>query len=203
MKRSLGAKPLALPSPVWVIGSYNSSQRPNIMVISWGGICCTNPPCVAISIRKSRSTYANIMEHSAFTINIPSSRHLVETDFIGIVSGANSDKFSVTGLTAVKSGIVNDPYVKEFPLVMECELLHTIDIGSHTQFIAQIIDVKADESVLGKDGLPAAEKVNPIISSASDKAYYALGEYLEQAHSPGMALLDDSACKKTPDSIPD
>jgi flavin reductase (DIM6/NTAB) family NADH-FMN oxidoreductase RutF len=195
MKRSLGAKPLALPSPVWVIGSYNSALRPNVMVISWGGICCTTPPCVAISLQKTRSTYANIIEHSAFTINIPSRRHLAETDYVGIVSGINTDKFSATGLTAVKSKVVNAPYVKEFPLIMECELIHTINIGSHTQFIAQILDVKADEAVLGKNGLPTADKVNPIISSASDRAYYALGEYLERAYSPGISLLDNTAYK--------
>lgn len=190
MKKSLGAKPLALPSPVWVIGSYDSHQRPNIMVISWGGICCTTPPCVAISIRKTRSTYANIIEHNAFTINIPSRRHLVETDYAGLVSGINFNKFSATGLTAVKSSLVNAPFVKEFPLIMECELLHIIDIGSHTQFIAKILDVKADEAVLGNNGLPVAEKVDPIISSACDSAYYALGDYLERTYSPGMALLE-------------
>ncbi len=201
MKISLGAKPLALPSPVWVIGSYNSDQRPNIMVVSWGGICCTTPPCVAISMQKTRSTYTNIIEHNAFTISIPSRRHLVETDYAGIVSGINTDKFAATGLTAVRSAIVNAPYVKEFPLILECELLHTIDIGSHTQFIAHILDAKADEAVLGKNGLPTAEKVNPIISSSSDRAYYALGEYLERAYSPGMVLLDNSAYEKAPDAI--
>ena len=191
MKISLGAKPLALPSPVWVIGSYNSDQRPNIMVVSWGGICCTTPPCVAISMQKTRSTYTNIIEHNAFTISIPSRQHLVETDYAGIVSGINTDKFAATELTAVRSAIVNAPYVQEFPLILECELLHTIDIGSHTQFIARILDVKADEAVLGKNGLPTAEKVNPLISSSSDRAYYALGDYVERAYSPGMILLED------------
>lgn len=192
MKRSLGAKPLALPSPVWVVGSYDSTGQPNIMVLSWGGTCCTTPPCVAIAVQHTRSTHANIIERKAFTINIPSRRYLIETDYTGIVSGTNVDKFSATGLTAIKSERVNAPYVEEFPLVMECRLLHAIDIGSHTQFIGQILDVKADEVVLGENGLPVAEKVDPIISSASDRAYYALGDYLEQAYSPGMALTDET-----------
>ena len=188
MKKSLGAQALAIPSPVWVIGSYNANGRPNIMVVSWGGICCTTPPCVAISIQKTRSTYVNIIEQDAFTISIPSRRYLVETDYAGIVSGIHADKFSATGLTAVKSTLVDAPYVKEFPLILECRLLHSIDIGSHTQFIGQIVDVKADEAVLGDNGLPTAEKIDPIISSAGDRAYYALGEYLERAYSPGMVL---------------
>jgi flavin reductase (DIM6/NTAB) family NADH-FMN oxidoreductase RutF len=191
MKKSLGAKPLALPSPVWVVGSYGADGQPNIMVAAWGGMCSTTPPCIAISIQRTRLTYANIMEYNAFTINVPSKQYLIETDYVGIVSGINADKFSIAGLTAVRSQIVNAPYVKEFPLVLECQLLHVIEIGCHTQFIGQIIDVKAEEAVLGKNGLPVAEKVNPLISSACDRAYYALGEYLEQAYSPGLALVEE------------
>lgn len=190
MKKSLGARPLALPSPVWVIGSYGADGQPNIMVAAWGGICCTTPPCVAISIQQTRLTHANIIENSAFTINVPSKRYLAETDYVGIVSGISADKFSVAGLTAVKSAVVNAPYVKEFPLILECKLVHILEIGLHTQFIGQIIDVKAEEVVLGGDGLPDAEKVSPLISSAGDRAYYSLGEYLEQAYSPGLALLE-------------
>jgi len=190
VKQSLGAKPLALPSPVWVIGTYSSDGQPNIMVVSWGGICCTAPPCVAISLRKTRLTYTNIIESNAFTLNVPSQQYLVETDYLGMVSGIDADKFSVTGLTAVRSEMVNAPYVKEFPLVMECRVLQSIDIGSHTQFIGQIVDVKSDDAVLGNNGLPVAEKVNPLISSACDRAYYALGDRLQQAYSPGMSLLN-------------
>lgn len=192
MKRSLGAMPLALPSPVWVVGSYGADGQPNIMVAAWGGICSTAPPCVGISLQRTRLTYANIIENNAFTINIPSKQYLVETDYIGIVSGINADKFSIAGLTAVKSAVVNAPYVKEFPLVLECKLLHIIELGLHTQFIGQIVDVKAEEAVLGRDGLPVTEIVDPLISSACDRAYYALGEYLEQAYSPGLALLEDN-----------
>ena len=190
MKKSLGAKPLALPSPVWVVGSYGADGQPNIMVVAWGGICSTEPPCVAISVQQSRLTYTNIMECQAFTINIPSQQHLVQTDYIGTVSGGNGDKFSVTGLTPVRSQVVNAPYVQEFSVVLECKLLHTMELGVHTQFIGQILDVKADEAVLGSNGLPVTGKVNPLISSAPDRAYYALGEYLAQAYSVGLTLVE-------------
>jgi len=189
LKKSLGAKPLALPSPVWVVGSYGTDGQPNIMVVAWGGICSTEPPCVAISLQKSRLTYTNIMECKAFTINIPSKQHLALTDYIGIVSGRNVDKFSATGLTPVRSGIVNAPYVQEFSLVLECKVLHTMELGLHTQFIGQIFDVKADEVVLGSNELPIAWQVSPLIASAPDRAYYALGEYLGQAYSAGATLV--------------
>ena len=189
MKKSLGAKPLALPSPVWVVGSYGTDGRPNIMVVSWGGICSAEPPCVAISLQKSRLTYTNIMECKAFTINIPSKQHIAQADYVGIVSGRNVDKFSVAGLTPVRSQVVNAPYVQEFPLVLECKVLHTMELGLHTQFIGQIVDVKADEMVLGSNGLPIPWAISPLIASAPDRAYYALGEYLGQAYSAGTTLV--------------
>ena len=189
MKISLGAEPLALPTPIWVVGSYGANEQPNIMVVAWGGICGTEPPCVAISIKQTRATYANIIQHNAFTISIPSRQYLVETDYAGIVSGVMTDKFSTSGLTAVRSRIVNAPYVQEFPLVLECKLLHALNIGQHTQFIGQIMDVKAEDSVIGDNGYPIAEKIDPIIGSSSERAYYSLGEYLDQAYLPGGVLL--------------
>lgn len=190
MKISLGPEPMALPSPVWVVGSYGTNEQPNIMVAAWGGICSSAPPCLAISIKKTRATHANIVQHRAFTINVPSRNFLAETDYAGSISGISVDKFSAAGLTAVKSRVVNAPYIYEFPLVLECKVLHALDIGAHTQFIAQIIDVKAEENVLGKNGFPLAEKIDPLIGSACERAYYALGEYLDQAGSPGATLLE-------------
>ncbi|CQR70885.1 Flavoredoxin [Sporomusa ovata DSM 2662] len=191
MKKSLGTKLFAMPSPVWVVGSYDANDQPNIMTVAWGGICCSAPPCIAISLRKSRLTYANILQQKAFTINIPSVQHIAETDYIGLVSGKNTDKFEVTGLTPMRSDNVNAPYVNEFPLAFECKLLHAIEMGAHTQFIGQILGVKADEEILDSNGTPLASMINPLISSASDRSYYAFGEYLDQAYSPGLAFLEN------------
>jgi flavin reductase (DIM6/NTAB) family NADH-FMN oxidoreductase RutF len=190
MKISLGSRALAIPSPVWVIGSYGSSSQPNIMVASWGSICCTTPACVSVSLKVSRSTYANIVEREAFTISIPSQDFLYETDFIGNVSGVSINKFSATGLTAVRSTVVDAPYVQEFPLILECSLLHMLEIGSHTQFIGQVMDVKAEEEVLGENGLPSAEKISPLIGSAGERSYYSIGKWLGQAQSVNNWLVD-------------
>lgn len=187
MKRSLGADTLLLPSPVWVVGSYNISGQPNLMTVSWGGICCSAPPCVAISIRKNRLSHSNIIDAGAFTINVPSQQHLSATDLIGTTSGATHDKFSETGLTAVRGEMVNAPYIQEFPLVIECVLMHSLDLGSHTQLIGGILDVKADETILGPNGLPNAAFVNPIIASAPERAYYAIGSCLSQTGRPSQS----------------
>ena len=186
MKKSIGAKVFAMPSPVWVVGTYGENNIPNIMTAAWAGICCSIPPCVAVSLQKSRDSYANIMKHNAFTINIPSSEQAAEADYIGIVSGKKVNKFAATNLTAVKSELVDAPYVGEFPLILECRLIHTVDIGLHTQFIGEIVDIKADDDVVNENGIPSLEKVLPFVYSESDKVYYHIGEQLGRSYSIGM-----------------
>ncbi|MCX9084998.1 MAG: flavin reductase family protein [Candidatus Methanoperedens sp.] len=181
MKKSLGAKTLVYPAPVWVIGTYNKEAKPNVATIAWGGICCSQPPCVAISLRKATYSYGNIVEKKAFTVNVPSEKYVKEAHYFGTVSGRDVDKFGESGLTSVKSDLVDAPYIKEFPLVLECKLIQTIEIGLHTQFIGEIMDVKADESVLTGDQLTDIEKIKPIIFAPDGFGYYGIGKSLREA----------------------
>jgi flavin reductase (DIM6/NTAB) family NADH-FMN oxidoreductase RutF len=179
MKKSLGAKTIIYPVPVWVIGTYNREKMPNVATIAWGGICCSQPPCVAISLRKATYSHGNIVEKKAFTVNVPSEKYVNEADYFGTVSGRIVDKFSESGLTGVKSDLVDAPYVKEFPLVLECKLIHTIEIGLHTQFIGEIMDVKADELVIGENGITDIKKIKPIIFAPDGAGYYGIGNKLK------------------------
>ncbi len=188
MKKSLGAKTLAFPTPVWIVGTYDKEENPNVMTVAWGGICCSKPKSVNISLRKATYSYGNIVERKAFTISIPSEKHVKEADYFGIATGKKVDKFAATGLTPVKSDLVDAPYVKEFPLILECKLIHTIEVGLHTQFIGEIVDVKADESVLGEKGLPDIEKVRPILFGPEIRTYHGIGKYLGQAFSIGKEI---------------
>lgn len=188
MKKSIGAKTIIYPTPVLVVGTYDRAGKPNVMTAAWGGICCSSPPCVAVSLRKATYSYSNIVERKAFTINIPSETYVKEIDYFGIVSGKNKDKFSATGLTPVKSDLVDAPYVKEFPFALECRLLHIIEIGLHTQFIGEIVDIKADESVLGENGTLDIEKIKPILFSPESKTYYRVGQYIGKAFSIGKEI---------------
>jgi flavin reductase (DIM6/NTAB) family NADH-FMN oxidoreductase RutF len=185
MKKSLGAKTLAQPTPVWVVGSYDKEGKPNIMTIAWGGICCSQPPCIAVSIREATYTYGGIMEHKAFTINIPSVSQAKEADYVGMVSGRTVDKFSEVKLTAVKSDLVDAPYIQEFPVVIECRLLQTVEVGLHTQFIGEIEDVKAEESVLDAQGMMDIAKVAPLVFDPGQHAYFSVGERIGKAFSIG------------------
>ena len=158
------------------------------MTAAWVGVCSSQPPCIAVSLRAATYTYGNIVKRQAFTINIPSEKYLKEVDYIGLVSGRDTDKFSAAKLTAVKSELVDAPYVKEFPLVLECKLRHTTELGLHTQFIGEIVDAKADEATLMQEGLPDIERVNPIIYTPITRKYYGVGSYLGEAHAVGKQL---------------
>jgi flavin reductase (DIM6/NTAB) family NADH-FMN oxidoreductase RutF len=184
----MGAKTLAMPTPVWVVGTYDKMGKPNVMTAAWGGICCSKPPCVAVSLRKATYTYGNMVARKAFTISIPSEIHVKAADYFGIASGKKSEKFSTAGLTPVKSDQVDAPYVAEFPIILECKVVHTIEIGLHTQFVGEIVDVKVNESVLNEKGLPDVEKIKPIIFTPEIGTYHAVGHYLGQAFSIGREM---------------
>lgn len=185
MKKSFGPKTLIFPTPVWVVGTYDSGGRPNIMTIAWGGICCSQPPCVAVSLRKATYSFGNIVARKAFTINVPSEEQVKAADYVGMVSGKNQDKFIATGLTPIRAEFVDAPYVKEFPMVLECRLLQTVEIGLHTQFIGEVVDVKVEETALDEKGMPQIEKIRPIVFSPEIRAYHAIGKYIGQAFSIG------------------
>ncbi len=189
MKKSVGAKTLLFPTPVLMVGTYDRSGKPNLMNAAWGGICCSQPPCVAISLRKATYSYGCIVERKAFTVGIACEGKMIEADYCGIASGRDGDKFAVSGLTHVRSDLVDAPYAAEFPVVLECRLLHTNEIGLHTQFIGEIIDVKADTDVCGEDGYLDIMKIKPLIYDTSHKGYHGVGPLLGGAFSVGKGLM--------------
>jgi flavin reductase (DIM6/NTAB) family NADH-FMN oxidoreductase RutF len=185
MKKSFGARTLIFPAPVWCVGSYDGEGRPNVMTIAWGGICCSKPPCVTISLRKATYTYGNIIERKAYTLSVPSEKYAREADYFGIVSGRKVNKFKESGLTPVKSELVDAPYVSEFPMVLECKVIHHFEIGLHTHSIGEIMDVKIDAAVLGDNGAPDISKVKPIVYTPEYQQYYGIGALIGQAFRMG------------------
>lgn len=143
------------------------------------------PPCIGVSLREATYSYGNIVRRKAYTVSIASEAHVKETDYFGVVSGRDVDKFSATGLTSVASDLVDAPYVEEFPLILECKLIDTVKIGLHTQFIGEILDVKADSSILDENGLPDVEKLRPILYSPGNSFYHGVGKCLGKAFSIG------------------
>ena len=188
MKKSLGAKTIVYPTPVFLVGTYDDDQNPNLMAAAWGGICCSVPPCVAVSLRKATYSYDSIMSRGAFTVNIAPAEMVAEADYCGIASGRDQDKFSKINITPVKSKLVDAPYGEEFPFILECKLLSSNEIGLHTQFIGEIMDVKADPKILGEDGKPDIKKIDPIIFDPGTRNYWAVGKNLGKAFSIGKNI---------------
>ena len=185
MKQSIGAKTLAFPTPTWVVGTYDMNGKPNAMTVAWAGICCSTPPCISVSLRKATYSYAGIIENKAFTVNIPSEKYVKEADYFGIASGRDETKFELTCLTPIRSELVPAPYVEEFPVVIECKLLHSIEIGLHTLFVGEIMDIKAEKSILDENGNPNIEKIKPIVYGTGNRSYYGIGCNLGKAFSIG------------------
>ena len=185
MKKSLGGHTFLPTTPVFLVGTYDQEGEANLMTAAWGGICCSMPPCVAVSLRKATYSYSAIMERKAFTIGIPSATQMKQADYIGIATGRKVDKFAETNFTPVKSELVDAPYADEVPFVLECRLLHSYELGLHTLFVGEIVDVKADTNVLAADGLPDISKIKPFIFDSVHQGYHGIGSFLGKAFSVG------------------
>ena len=188
MKRSLGAKTILYPTPVLLVGTYDDEGKPNLMTVAWGGICCSVPPCVAVSLRKATYSYGNIISREAFTVNIPSASQVAEADYCGIETGRKADKFKKQRITEIKSDLVDAPYGEEFPVVLECKLLDTKEIGLHTQFIGEIMDVKVDPLIIGDNGKPDIIKIDPILFDTGGRNYFSLAKNVGKAFSIGKNI---------------
>jgi flavin reductase (DIM6/NTAB) family NADH-FMN oxidoreductase RutF len=190
MKKSVGAKTILYPTPVLVVGTYDAQGRANAMTAAWGGVACSKPPCVSVSLRSATASHGNIMARKAFTISLPGEANAAQADYCGVVSGREHDKFDELGLTAVRSDLVDAPYIAEFPLVLECDVVAIHELGLHTQFIGEVRDVKVDESVLDSAGGIDLARLAPIMYMMGAGGYYGVGELVGAAYSIGKASVE-------------
>ncbi|WP_027185442.1 flavin reductase family protein [Desulfovibrio inopinatus] len=188
MKVSLGAKPMAYPTPAWVIATYDKDNKPNVMTAAWGGICCSKPPCLTVSLRSATFSHAALVERKAFTVNIPTKNQIAQADYFGMASGRDYDKLAAAGMTTSPAGSVDAPLVNEIPLNIECKIVGIHELGLHTQFIGEIMDIQADDSIL-TEGKPDMAKLEPVVFCPEIRTYHALGEFLGRAFSVGKMYL--------------
>lgn len=132
------------------------------------------PPTLAVSLRPQTHTHKNIMINRAFTVSIPRASQALIVDTLGTISGKKVDKFELTGLTPVRSDKVQASYAEEFPVVMECEVVGTADLGSHTMFVGEIVGVLVDDKLTNGESLPDLAQVDPLVFSPGDYAYYSV-----------------------------
>lgn len=189
MKKDLGVHPFLFPMPVLMIATYGQDEVVDVMNMAWGGICDDN--MVALNISEDHQTADNIKERMAFTISVTDASHIAESDYFGIVSGRNvKDKFSRTGMKAVKSSRVDAPIVLDYPLTLECrvvELQHTINGGFRV--LGEIVNVIADSEILDEKGNVDPTKLNAVLFDPFQNGYYKIGEKIGQAWSDGRKYI--------------
>lgn len=186
-RKDFGAKGVITPLPVLIIGTYDENGNPDAMNAAWGGQC--GPRHITIHLSKHKTT-ENIVLKKAFTVAFADAKHVVESDYLGLVS-ANKvpDKIEKAGLHVVKSEFVDAPVICEYPLTIECKLLSFQDDGNGGVVIGEIVNLSASESVLDEEGNIDLGKVSPIMFDSAKNYYRVVGEVVGNAFKDGAALM--------------
>jgi len=164
------------PVPVVMVTCADSSGKPNIITVAWTGTINSDPPMLSISVRKERYSYGLIKEKGQFAVNLTTKKLVYATDFCGVKSGKDTDKFKMTGLTPEKASVIDVPIIRESPVSLECVVKQTLELGSHDMFIAEVVAVQADDALLNEKGKLVLEKADLICYSHGK--YWTLGKEL-------------------------
>ena len=184
-RKNYGAKPLSLPQPVWILGTYDENGVPNAMNAAWGGISEENE--LAVCLSPGHKTCLNFAKTGAFTVSMADAAHAAACDYVGIATGLKTpDKFARAGFTAVKSELVNAPIIRELPICIECRV---IEFNKDSCILrGEIVNVSVDESVL-TDGKLDMAKAAPLCFDPFNMAYHVIGEKVGQAWGIGKELM--------------
>ena len=153
------------PLPAVLVTCRSKSGEDNVFTVAWTGTVCTNPPMAYISVRPSRYSYNMIKETGEFVINLTTEEMAKTTDYCGVTSGRDVDKFQRCGLHKEEADEVNVPMLVESPVNIECRVREAHEYGSHTMFVADVICVHADEKYMNESGRFELEKSNPLAYS--------------------------------------
>ena len=188
MRKNIGAKARGFPTPIVLVGTTDAEGRHNLVTLAWAGICCSEPPSIQVSLRPSRHSHAAIVASKVFSVNIPSQKYVVETDFCGIASGRDTDKPAVAGLSIAPGPVLGVPLATDFPVSYECRLTHTLNVGSHDLFVGEIVACWVEESLLDAKAAVNAAQMAPLLYMTED-GYYDLGARLASSFNVGKPLL--------------
>ena len=162
------------PVPVVMVSVADKEKRPNIITVAWTGTTCTNPAMAYISVRKERYSHGILMETGEFVINLTTEKLAYATDYCGVRSGRDVDKFKEMRLTPIEAQTISAPMIAESPVNIECKVKQILNLGSHDMFLAEVTAVHADEQYMDERGRFDLQKANPIVYSHGE--YYRLGK---------------------------
>ena len=185
MRKNFGSKPVCYPQPVFILGTYDANGVPDAMNAAWGGISEENE--VSVCISENHKTTENILVKKAFTVSMGTADQVVACDYVGIVSGNDEpEKMKKAGFHTVKSAFVDAPVIEELPMTLECKL---ISYDPETDYLfGEVVNVSADEAILGADGNIDIAKLRPIIFDGVHSAYHVIGEKVGNAFADGAQL---------------
>ena len=173
-KQTWKAGNMLYPLPAVMVSVRGKNGEDNIITVAWAGTVCTNPPMVSISVRPERYSYQMIKESGAFVINLTTEDLCYATDYCGVRSGRDVDKFKEMKLTPLPSQHISAPGIAESPLNLECRVKQVVELGSHDMFIAEIVGVTVDDRYMDAKGTFHLNDAKLV--SYSHGTYFELGE---------------------------
>ncbi len=186
--QSIGANAILPITPIAFLGTFDKMNKPNIMAVAWFGIVNSHPPMMSVSVRNERKSYENLLLQKAFTLSIPDETLVAELDFSGIISGSTHDKFEALKLNPSLSEHVNAPYLQECPFVAEFSLISFQNLGSHTCFFGEVMDVKVHSSYIDNENKTLKTNIESILYCPLTREYKNQGQFTGRAFSLGRTI---------------
>jgi flavin reductase (DIM6/NTAB) family NADH-FMN oxidoreductase RutF len=185
-KVTLGPRPLIYPMPTLVIGS-NVDGKADFMAAAWCGIANGTPPMISVGLQHHRQTLKGIRKNNNFSVNVPSVDLVKETDYCGIISGSQTDKASDCKFKVFYGKLKTAPLIDQFPVNLECRVVHMLNLGSHTLVIGQIEEVHITDSCL-TNGKPDVDKIKPLLWVIEGNEYREFGKSIGKAFNIGKQI---------------
>ena len=189
MKKSLGDHTMIFPQPVMLIGTYDENGKEDVMNVAWGGQCGPKQISMSLSRAAQHQTTSNLEKQKAFTIAYADEEHLVQADYVGLVSGKNTpDKMKRSGFTFTKSPVVNAPVINELPLSVSCRVVSMKEEYGEIRIVGEVVDAQADDSVIDENGNVNLDAMHLISLDAAAGVYRKIGEKAGNAFHDGQKL---------------
>ena len=187
-KKELKLHAVVAPTQTVIVSTYDKDGKSDACTLAFYMVSSHKPPCVTIAINATakRKTLQSIMESKAFVLGFPNTDQITEADYLGVESGYNADKLKNCGFTTTDARTVHAPVINEILLSLECELVHSVTVGSHMQLTGEVKNIIAYESILNDNDKIMINKLKPIIYNEEEVEYMSVGEKLADAFKTGM-----------------
>ncbi len=190
-KKELKLHAVVAPTQTVIVSAYDKDGKADACTLAFYMVSSHKPPCVTIAINATakRKTLQSIMESKAFVLGFPNTDQITEADYLGVESGYNADKLKNCGFTTTDARTVHAPVINEILLSLECELVHSVTVGSHTQLTGEVKSIIADESILNDNDKIMINKLKPIIYNEEEVSYMSVGVKVADAFKAGAEFM--------------